>query len=246
MRPKTKIHLAATSHVKRAIVGKTEPLYLLESFMDLKADTKNIEKYMEWCLSSSGFLLDSGAYAFLRNPSKKMDVDSYIEKYIRFIIKYNIKQYFEMDIDNVVGYEMVKEIRKKLEMMTGEQSIPVWHKDRGVDEFIKTTKDYEYVAIGGIASREITRKEWGILWELCDIAHVNNCRVHGLGFLPIDILNKKDCPFDTVDGTSWQGHMYGNKYIYENGLLKKIKDNGHWKDLDLQSFIAWNDFAKEY
>ena len=34
-------------------------------------------------------------------------MDSYIDKYIKFIINYKIKHYFEIDVDNIFGLDRV-------------------------------------------------------------------------------------------------------------------------------------------
>ena len=41
-----------------------------------------------------------------------------------------------MDVDNIIGYEKVLELRKILLEAT-DKIIPVWHKNRGIDEFKK-------------------------------------------------------------------------------------------------------------
>lgn len=241
-----KIYLAATSHVKTPIVDKLKPHYLLESFMDIKSDTEKTNKYVDWCLKSDGFLLDSGAFAFMNgNMATKNDIniEDYVKKYINFINKKDILSFFEMDLDCVLSYDSVKQIREEIEQGTGKPTIPVWHKSRGIDEWYKLTEKYSYVAIGGIASKEIKRSEWGVFNEMVSIAHKNNCLVHGLGFLPLDYLNNNICPFDTVDGTSWQGHMRGQCYVLDNNILIKYKDDRYWKDIAHDCFKSWTEFS---
>ena len=248
-----KIFLAATSHVKSPIVGILQPHYILESYMDLKSDTKVTQSYIQWCLSGEEFLLDSGAFTFMNKKIKETskteeeiltDLEPYIQGYINFINKYDIKLFFELDIDCMISYDKVKEIRKNIESQTNKKCIPVWHKSRGKEEFIKMCDEYEYVAIGGIASREIKKKEWPLLWELCDIAHSKNCKVHGLGFLPLDVLNNGECPFDTVDGTSWQGHMRKKNFLLEGKTIKKIDDTRYWKEVAYDCFKNWTEYSR--
>ena len=81
-----KIYLAATSHVKTPIVDKLKPHYLLESFMDIKSDTEKTNKYVDWCLKSDGFLLDSGAFAFMNgnmDAINDINIEDYVKKYIK-------------------------------------------------------------------------------------------------------------------------------------------------------------------
>lgn len=251
----TKIFLAATSHIKTPIVGKIKPHYLLESFMDLKSKTKKTEEYIQWCLSADDFLLDSGAFAFMNKASKTInlteeDINNYVNEYITFINKWDIKHFFEMDVDCILGYEKVKEIRKYIETSTNKKCIPVWHITRGINEFHKMCQEYDYVAIGGIASKEIPKKDHYILKELCDIAHSYGCKIHGLGYLPLQSLNDGTCPFDTVDGTGWQGHMRGQKFKIEQGKILKEKDialankERTWKDNEAEGFKVWTKFSK--
>ena len=124
-------------------------IYALESFYYADETT---EKYLPFF---GDFLLDSGAFTFF-SSGKQVDWDEYVEKYARFIVKNNVKHFFELDIDCIVGYDNVLKIRKYIEEKTGKKCIPVWHKSRGKEEFIKMCKEYNYVAIGGIVSKEIT------------------------------------------------------------------------------------------
>ena len=84
-------------------------------------------------------LVDSGAFTFF-SSKKKIDIDKYLTEYIKYINKYDIKYFFELDIDVLVGYDKVLELRERLERETGKKCIPVWHMSRGKDEFIKMIK----------------------------------------------------------------------------------------------------------
>lgn len=84
------------------------------------------EKMTDYFSQFNDVLIDSGAFTFM-NQSKNSNVDffDYANKYADFIKKKKIKRYFELDIDSIVGYEKVKEIRKLLEDKTGVKPIPV-------------------------------------------------------------------------------------------------------------------------
>ena len=245
----TKIFLAATSHVKSAVVPYYKPRFILESFMDLRSKTKATLEYVKWCLSADEFLLDSGAFTFMNKAKRSVNftgdmLKNYIDDYIEFINTHDIKYFFEMDLDCILGYDKVKEIRHYIEHKTNKKVIPVWHITRGIDEFHEMCKEYDYVAIGGIAVKEIKRSEHHLLFDLCDVAHSYGCRVHGLGYLPLTVLNDRSCPFDTVDGTSWQGHIHGLYFALNDGKLERIKDTRHWRILDHDSYNAWVEFSK--
>lgn len=237
----------ASTLVDRASPYKTSPYYLLDSFYYLKSKTKKVDEYMEWAGTAKDFLLDSGAFSFMNqsNEGKNIDLDKYVQEYIDFINFHKIDKFFEMDLDCLMDYEEVKKLRSKIEKGTNKQCIPVWHKSRGKEEFINMCKEYNYVSIGGIASREIKKKEWEeVLIPLCGIAHDNNCKIHGLGFLPLEWFNENKCPFDTVDGTSWMGSRRGESFIIKDDKLIKIKDNRNWKIVTRDCFDTWNDFSR--
>ncbi len=246
----TKIFLAGVSSVRNTITPHFKPHYILESFMYLRSKHKSTTDYIDWCLQADVFLLDSGAFTFM-NKSKKVSntsdeaLQKYIDSYIDFINKYNIKYFFEMDIDCIVGYDRVKEIRKYIEEKTNKKSIPVWHKSRGIEEFHNMCKEYEYVAVGGIAAKEIKQSEYQLLYDLCDIAHSYGCKVHGLGFSPLSILNERKCPFDTVDSTTWLAHLKKCSFSVNDGILKRTNgDDRYWRTVNQESFSAWVEFSK--
>lgn len=250
-----KIFLAACSHVKTPVLATNiKPHYILESFMDLKGKGKATKDYIQWCLTADDFLLDSGAFAFI-NKAKKGDIFSidsineYTKEYVNFINEYDIKHFFEMDLDCIFPYDKVKKARKWIEKHTNKKCIPVWHITRGMEEFHKMCQEYSYIAIGGIAAKEIKKKDYKLLYELCDIAHSYGCKVHGLGYLPISNLNNNECPFDSVDGTGWQGHIRATTFDFKDNILIKRKDeemsngNKNWKEVTKECFTAWTNFT---
>lgn len=143
-----KIYLACSSVLKYEFNnGIIDPgsVYILESFYSINEWQKNfIHLY-------KGFLLDSGAFTFL-NSSKSIqnsDFERYADIYSDFIKQYNIKKYFELDIDSIVGLKEVERLRRRIELRSGIPCIPVWHKNRGKEYFESMCKDYDYVALGG-------------------------------------------------------------------------------------------------
>lgn len=157
--------------------------------------------------NSEEILIDSGAHSFQKG--KKVDWLEYTKKYADFIKKFdrpNVIGYFEMDVDNVIGYDKVLELRKILESVS-DKIIPVWHKNRGIEEFKKMCRQYagKIVAITGFKNEDIQDHQYMMFLKY---AKKYNCKVHCLGMTRRKILDK--VPFDYVDSSSWkQSGIYG-------------------------------------
>lgn len=213
--------------------------YILESFYYVDA---NYERLIP---QFGDFLLDSGAFTFMQ---KKQDVDwrAYIKKYADFINRNNVKKFFELDVDSVVGYEKVLDFRKELEDLTGRQSIPVWHINRGRDEFLKSCENYGYVALGGVAGRSWSVKAQTAMPWFIKEAHKRNTKIHGLGFTQLSKLEIYH--FDSVDSTTWTaGDRFGAVFKFHNGQMirKDAKSGRRVKNnvlLMRNNFIEWVKF----
>ena len=233
-----KICLASTSD-KQFIKDIDKTPYILESFYYIQ----------DWQIpliqKAKFFVLDSGAFTFF---TSKQDTnwDKYLTSYINFIKKNNIDNFFELDIDCLVGYDKVLQLRKRLEQETGKKCIPVWHKSRGKEEFIKMCEEYNYVAIGGIVSKEITSKEYPFFTWFIKEAHKRGCKIHGLGFTSIKELPKYK--FDSVDSTSWKsGGRFGQLHIFKNNSIVSIKPKNvrakDYRQIDLNNYKEWIKFV---
>lgn len=193
------------------------------------------------------FMLDSGAFTFF-SSGQKVDWEEYIKRYAAFINKNKVDLFFELDIDKLIGYDKVLYYRKMLEHLTGKKCIPVWHKSRGLDEFKKMCKEYDYVAIGGIVSKEITQKEYKFFPQLIKIAHENGAKIHGLGFTNLKGLTQYH--FDSVDSTSWvSGNRFGAVYKFNGKTMIKFdkKENQRLADskaVAIHNFKEWVKFAE--
>lgn len=216
--------------------------YRLESYHNIaKKEIKYINNY-------KSFLLDSGAFSYMNGATGNgVDWDKYIEDYANFINKHNIKLFMELDIDSVVGIKQVERLRVKLEKLTNKKCIPVWHKSRGKDYWLKLVKEYNYVAIGGIVTKEITSKEYKYFNWFIDTAKKENCKVHALGFTNLKGLTKY--PFYSVDSTSWlSGNRFGGVYLFDGETLqKKNKPEGKKvlnKKTAIHNFKEWIKFQK--
>lgn len=222
--------------------------FILESFYYADADTERLLPYF------GDFMLDSGAFTFMggfdftSNEKAKTDFDTYLERYADFINRNHIEKFFELDIDSVVGYEKVKQYRKKLEKLTNKQCIPVWHSTRGKDEFIKSCEEYDYVALGGIVGGEWnTKAEQYIPWFIAQ-AHSHKAKIHGLGYTKLEQLKKFH--FDSVDSTAWTtGNRFGFLYFFDGKtMVKKQGPEGHRiadsRKAALHNYQEWIKFQK--
>ena len=195
------------------------------------------------------FMLDSGAFTF-RELSKKVDWNEYVERYAEFINRNNVELFFELDIDNLVGYSNVLILRNKLEKLTNKQSIPVWHKTRGKDDFLHMCEEYQYVAIGGIAGKNKSSAELKKLHEtfpwLIREAHRRGTRIHGLGYTSLSGLKKYH--FDSVDSTAWvSGNQFGAVYRFTGDSIERVikQKNQRVKTsaTAINNFVEWKKFA---
>ena len=238
-----KIFLASLTSRLDCILNKEDikGIYALESFY--YAD-KRIEKYIPLM---KDFLLDSGAFTFF-SSGKTVNWEEYVDKYADFINRNNVKHFFELDIDKLIGYENVLKLRKRLELETGKQCIPVWHKPRGKEEFLKMCDEYKYVALGGIASKEISTQQYSVFPYLINEAHKRGAKIHGLGFTSLNGIQKYK--FDTVDSTSWlSGDRFGCLYKFNGKTLEKIpkrpgKRLKDYKQITKYNFLEWKKFQQ--
>lgn len=214
--------------------------YILESFYAVQ----------EWQLpilrKCKMYLLDSGAFTFMNNYKGAVNWDEYIKNYAAFINENDVKYFFELDIDSLVGIGEVERLRGKLEALTGKKAIPVWHKSRGIEYYKKMCREYSYIAIGGIVIHEIKPDEYINFIPMLQYAKEHNCRVHGLGFTPTRELKKY--PFFSVDSTNWlSGGKYGSLYHFNNSYIvtKTFKHKrAKWKEINMHNLHEWIKFQK--
>ena len=170
-------------------------------------------------------IIDSGAHSFQKG--KKVDWVEYTKKYAEFIKQNDCNKivgYFEMDVDNIIGYEKVLELRKILESVS-DKIIPVWHKNRGIEDFKNMCKEYagKVIAITGFKNEDIKDEQYLMFLKY---AKKYNCKVHCLGMTRKKILDT--VPFDYVDSSSWkQQSIYG--YINRKKVSKEYSKHNRAK-----------------
>ncbi len=237
--------------MKIFLVGNGHNLWVKDNFFSFNFlssffyMTSNEARYIH---RYNNFLLDSGAFTFMNNlKGGTVNWDDYIERYAAFINEYNVKYFFELDIDVIVGIKEVERLRNKLELLTNKKCIPVWHKSRGKQYWLDMVKSYDYVAIGGIVTREIKPKEYPYFTWFLNEAKKENCKVHGLGFTNPTRLRKY--PFYSVDSTSWvSGNRFGSvSYFNGETIVTRYKKQGQrvkTNEVAKHNFYEWIKFAE--
>lgn len=199
-------------------------LYNLMSFYYIKKS--NIEHVIKVRDHSEAILIDSGAHSF--QFGKKVDWTEYTKKYAEFIKEFdkdNVIGYFEMDIENIIGYDKVKDLRRILENVS-DKIIPVWHPPRGIQDFKDMCAQYagKIIAIGGFRGTDIKDEQFLMFLKY---AKKHNCKVHCLGMTRKKVLDK--VPFDYVDSSTWLTQAnYGATY-YPNKAKVFPKAKGEEK-----------------
>lgn len=146
-------------------------------------------------------LIDSGAHSFQKGT--KVDWVEYTKQYAQFIREFDNEKvlgYFEMDVDNIIGYDKVLELRRILEQAS-DKIIPVWHKNRGIADFKQMCQQHagKIIAITGFKNEDIKDNQYLMFLKY---AHQFGCKVHCLGMTRKKVLDK--VPFDYVDSSSWK------------------------------------------
>lgn len=168
---------------------------------------KTEERVKAIIANSELIMIDSGAHTFQKGTH--VDWEAYTREYGEWIQRHDsdkILGYFEMDVDNILGYENVVKLRRKLDRVS-DKIIPVWHKNRGIADFKNMCREYsgKIVAITGFRNEDIRDEQYMMFLKY---AWEQDCRVHCLGMTRKAVLDK--VPFDYTDSSSWtQGVLYG-------------------------------------
>lgn len=194
-----KIYLSAVENnfpsYLKVVEEKGSTLWNLISFY--YTDIKKAEFIKQ---TSESILIDSGAHTFQK--IKKVDIDEYTERYAEFIRTFDSEKcvgYFEMDVDNIIGYEKVLSLRKRLERVT-DKIIPVWHRNRGVEGYKRMCQEFagKWISITGFKNEDIKDEQYLMFLKY---AKKFGCKVHCLGMTRKQVLDR--VPFDSVDSSSW-------------------------------------------
>lgn len=216
---------------------------ILESFLQVNDKSVQLLPYYE------SYMLDSGAFSWLNGTlaGTQQDFKKYIDRYIRYVVDYDVKLFMEFDVDKFIGYPKVLEIREYINKETGRNAIPVWHVSRGLKDFHAMCERYDYVAIGGMCTKEIPATKMNVLPQLIRDAHTRKAKIHGLGFTRFSMLPTHH--FDSVDSTAWlSGNRFGCVYQFDGKTMQKVnKPAGKrmvYKNVAVHNFAEWVKFQK--
>lgn len=222
--------------------GLLEGADVLSSYVYVKSNEVAIEAIKR----TRNFMLDSGVYTMI-NSKRKVSIEYYADEYAQFVKDNKIKQYIELDVDQLYGVKFTRKLRERIENRVGWQSIPVWHTIRGKQSFIDDAKDYSYIALGYFLTEginaSVTEK---YAKAFSEEAHKYGARIHGLGFTKTKSLI--EIPFDSVDSSSWTAsYRYGNISIFDGkNMIKRRKPERcrlrSCRDVGRFCFAEWRKF----
>lgn len=194
--------------IKHIMNAKGPPMkWNLMSYYYARADFEHVLRVRD---NSELVMIDSGAHSFQKG--KKVKWVEYTREYAKFIKLFdrpNVVGYFEMDVDNIIGYEKVLALRRILHEESGhaDKIIPVWHKNRGIAEYKAMCEKHagRTVAITGFKNEDIRDHQYPLFLKE---AKKHGCKVHCLGMTRKKVLDR--VPFDYTDSSSWvQSAVYG-------------------------------------
>ena len=195
----------------------------LMSFYYLK---NNQERFEKMSARLNHVLIDSGAHSFQHGLT--VDWEGYTRDFADFIARNTnnpkVEGFFEMDVDNVIGYDKVLELRKILESVS-DKIIPVWHRNRGVEDYIEMCKKYsgKRIAITGFKNNDILDSQYNLF---INTAHKYGCKIHVLGMTRIELLNELNLGLeDSFDSSSWiMMTAYANALVHYRRFDKFLFD----------------------
>lgn len=232
-----RVHLAEAGNYIESFIEKKYLTNIKFNILFSFAYNKKIETYQE---NAKYLLVDSGAFTFQQKGINKLD--KYMKEYMQFIDenkKYENTYFIEMDIDNIIGYSKVLDIRQSLFEITNK-IIPIWHRSLGVPEYKKMCKEYSYIGFSGVNKEDLLNTNQ--MRSFVEYAHKHNTKVHGLGVGARKTL--LSVPFDSVDATSWlKATRFGS---YNNKKLSSKYSRKNYKKIALLELIQGIKTAQFY
>lgn len=216
--------------------GDITKLYGLFSYHYCNKDTANLLELYPF----KEFILDSGIFTYLNGlDSLNVDWDEYVFNYAKFVRQNQIKNYVEVDVDKIVGYPEVKRLRESLEKQVGWKTMPVWHINRGYDDWLQSVRDYDYVCFGAFITDNLPENKYTSIIRFIQDAKKQDCKVHGLGITAHKWL--KILKFDSIDSSSWSaGQRYGHIDFFDKGEIKTRHKQAGEKMIETKQVISHN------
>ena len=174
--------------------------------------------------------IDSGAYTYQVDP-KYLEYtpeqwEEQIKEYLSWAERHkeSIFGMAELDLQNLVGEEVVNEWRRKyfepFMLRTGVPVCFIYHHE-GIEVWEKMCQRYPYVGFSTVADDGTTYDLNGFR-QMLSIAEKHNSLVHGFGMTRTSLLPQ--LPFYTVDSTSWKsGFRYGQIAIWNGKKVQMFK-----------------------
>lgn len=244
----TKLFITVSDGDQNIYPQLKESKYILGSYFYWK--NNNIKKIY----SSSEIILDSGVFTmFGKNRMSKKQIEKYTDNYIEYIIKNNIKNFVEMDLDSLYPYSYVKFLRNKIEKGVKKKCIPIWHSSRGKNEFLEMCEKYPYSGIGGMVINEPIKQYKHLFPDLNKFAKAKGSKLHCMGFTPTKNLHKFG--FYSSDSTSWStGGRYGQIYYFKNNQLiikskpknTRIKNYKELNKFNLKQRLKYQNYCDKF
>lgn len=162
-----------------------------------------------------GFFLDSGAFsAFTQKTAINID------EYIAFIKKYEkfIEVYANLDAIGTGEQSAKKTLENQKYMESkGLKPLPCFHVGEPLSYLEYYVKNYDYIALGGMAAGLNNKQRQLFLDEcfskyICDADGLPKVRTHGFGMTSFNLMFRY--PWYSVDSTSWSmASRMGQIYI---------------------------------
>lgn len=208
--------------------------YYLRGGYDIAEDCRDRSKLV---------IIDSGAHSFQKGT--KVNWLEYTNQYAEFIRRFdrpNVVGYFEMDVDNILGYDNVLKLRKIL-TRASDKIIPVWHKGRGIDEYKRMCEEYSgrVVAITGFKNEDIKDEQYTMFLKY---AWSKGCKLHCLGMTRRDILDK--VPFDYVDSSSWKQASFRGKLLETGDKVSRKMTRERCEVVAANNYRYWMKLQERY
>lgn len=205
------------------------------------------DSYIEKFTLCKDFLMDSGAFTIMHSKKNNFDIKGFTEEYGNFVKKWNIDNFIELDIDSVFGINVYRDCLHRLQDITGKDPIRVMHAWRGKDYYEELVKQKKFICIGGLATKNMKLNRSCLQWFI-DVAHKNDCKVHGLGIGNIKLLRKHN--FDSVDTANWTNSIrFGQLYRFNGHDIVKYEGSencpsGHRIDTNFCAVYSLKEWAK--